>query len=362
MYEPRVTGRTKVLLNEALSMALITGSPILLLFYWITYNFFDASLSASGAALLHEGAATFFLSRLPWPTISSLKGYGFWVVSQALLYHFLPGALHLAPRTPGGRRLLYRLNGLLAWFLTVAVAAAASYFGTLDPTVIAKQWGEGLATANVYALTLVGVFYVKARVRPDEPGDTLFTGECRTPYAASPKLTKRCGRAFLIRFYETLDGAHERFSFYSIYGFAAMMPQLWTLQTQYLAKHPVDLSYGVIAGTIALFALGWMLNHDANRQKSLSRQTAGRCVIWGAPAQFLEATYKTADGKTHRTVLLCSGNTPPAVQPLTTADTYSQAGGGWCGMQTTSGHSCIPGPHACHAASITSYRTLKQSS
>ncbi|PHH80947.1 hypothetical protein CDD80_5157 [Ophiocordyceps camponoti-rufipedis] len=108
-------------------------------------------------------------------------------------------------------------------------------------------------------------------------------------------------------FFETLDGAHERFSFYNIYGFAAIMPQIWTLQTHYLALHPVQLSNSTAVAVSALFAAGWALNHYANQQKNLSRQTAGKCVIWGQEARFLEAKYRTADGKTHRTVLLCSG-------------------------------------------------------
>lgn len=110
------------------------------------------------------------------------------------------------------------------------------------------------------------------------------------------------------RFFETLDGAHERFSFYSIYGFAAMMPHLWTLQTQYLAIHPTELSAFSAILASGCFAIGWFLNHTANDQKNLSRRTGGRCRIWGKKVKVLEAKYRTADGKTHCTVLLFSGN------------------------------------------------------
>lgn len=109
------------------------------------------------------------------------------------------------------------------------------------------------------------------------------------------------------RFFDTLDGAHERFSFYSIYGFAAMMPHLWTLQTQYLAVYPVHLSNSNFIAITVMFMAGAILNHVANRQKSKSRQTAGNLTIWGQKAKYLEATFQTADGKTHRTILLCSG-------------------------------------------------------
>ncbi|PNY28179.1 Uncharacterized protein TCAP_01897, partial [Tolypocladium capitatum] len=85
------------------------------------------------------------------------------------------------------------------------------------------------------------------------------------------------------------------------------MPFFWTLQTQYLALHPVNLSQPVVIAVTASFVAGWALNHDANGQKSLARETAGRCTVWGRKAKVLEAKYQTADGKQHRTVLLCSG-------------------------------------------------------
>lgn len=109
------------------------------------------------------------------------------------------------------------------------------------------------------------------------------------------------------RFFETLDGAHERFSFYSIFGFAVMMPHLWTLQTQYLASHPVELSTPAVALLVLGFAVGWTINHVANDQKNTSRRTNGKFRIGGQDAKTIEAKYETADGKTHRTILLCSG-------------------------------------------------------
>lgn len=112
------------------------------------------------------------------------------------------------------------------------------------------------------------------------------------------------------RFFETLDGAHERFSFYSIFGFAVMMPHLWTLQTQYLASHPVELPPAAMALIMAGFAIGWTINHVANDQKNTSRRTNGKFHIGNQEAKTIEAKYQTADGKTHHTILLCSGNLP----------------------------------------------------
>ncbi|XWW94330.1 hypothetical protein V2A60_002273 [Cordyceps javanica] len=108
-------------------------------------------------------------------------------------------------------------------------------------------------------------------------------------------------------FFDTLDGSHERFAFYSIYGFAVMMPLLWTLQTQYLAQHPVELPWPMMSIAYLLFAFGFILNHDTNGQRALSRRQAGNVTIWGKPARYVKAQYITADGKVHQTILLCSG-------------------------------------------------------
>jgi len=176
MYEPKATGRTSIVLNEAISFSLITTSPILLWFYLIAYQYFDASLSSAVASFLSEGVF-FFSSRLPYPTVVSTTAYLAWVLFQAALYIFIPARLHRAPRTPGGRQLLYKLNGLRAWALTVLAAATIAYYRLIDPMFIADNLTGLFATANLYCIVLIGVFYVKARTRPDNEGDTLLTGK-----------------------------------------------------------------------------------------------------------------------------------------------------------------------------------------
>lgn len=89
-----------------------------------------------------------------------------------------------------------------------------------------------------------------------------------------------------------------------------MMPHLWTLQTQYLASHPVELSNAAVVLFVIAFAAGWTLNHVANDQKNTSRRTQGKFLIAGREAETIEAKYRTADGKIHRTILLCSGKFP----------------------------------------------------
>jgi 7-dehydrocholesterol reductase len=59
------------------------------------------------------------------------------------------------------------------------------------------------------------------------------------------------------------------------------------------------------------FAVGWTINHVANDQKNTSRRTNGKFRIGGQEAKTVGAKYQTADGKTHRTILLCSGKYIP---------------------------------------------------
>lgn len=118
---------------------------------------------------------------------------------------------------------------------------------------------------------------------------------------------KEFEKADLYRFFYTLDGMYESFGFYNIYGFSGMMPVFWTLQTQYLAKHPKELSNIALISVILLFVAGWLIRFSTDYQKMKFRQTGGECRIWGKKAEGIKASYQAADGKLHHTLLLCSG-------------------------------------------------------
>ncbi|PPJ54466.1 hypothetical protein CBER1_06941 [Cercospora berteroae] len=351
-----------MLLNEIASFFLVTGSPLFLAFYQIAYQNFDASLELAARSLMEEGPVSFFAGRTPRPTASTAAIYLGYVGWQAVLYKFLPGPLHAAPRTVGGRRLLYRLNGLSAWAATVLVAATCSYLSLIDPAYIANNWGPLLATANLYSGALIAIFWLKARISPDLESETFVTGyfwydlfnggelhprsgqlfdwkhfnASRTggiltwslidlsfaalQYEKHGKLTASMALAVAFRltitveyfwyenwFFETLDGSYERFSFYSIYGFAAMMPHLWTLQTQYLMLHPVELSTKRCLALTVMFLIGWYMRHVVDDQKSSSRAANGDKKIWGKKVKVIRVQYRTSDGKTHQSLLLCSG-------------------------------------------------------
>lgn len=185
MYERRATEKKDIVFDEVTSFVLITTSPLFLIFNWITYHYFDASITSAAFELLSNNPFDFFFSRVPQLTRASILAYSLWVIVQALFYMYVPGQLHIAPRTPGGRQLRYKLNGLRVWILSVGGAAMLCYNGILDPAIIAIHWGDLLMTANAYALILVLTFWIKARVRPDHQGDTLIIGEYLICYGTS---------------------------------------------------------------------------------------------------------------------------------------------------------------------------------
>lgn len=183
MYEPGTKGKADVVLNEAISFTLITTSPLFCFFCYIAYSDFDSSLVDATVELLSHGPVAFFSHHLPRVSSKAIAYYLLWVLFQAVLYRFLPGPLHFGPRTCGGRRLPYKLNGLFAWIVTVSAASAISYGGFADPALIAKHWGELVVAATMYSAFMIFIFYIKARTWPDNQGETLLTGmpsKCRT--------------------------------------------------------------------------------------------------------------------------------------------------------------------------------------
>jgi len=88
---------------------------------------------------------------------------------------------------------------------------------------------------------------------------------------------------------------------------------MYTLQTQYLAKHDVQLSNFAAAAVSLLGLSGYVLFRSVNDQKDMARRTKGQCIIWGRKAVFLKCTYTTSDGKQHETLLLTSGTSQSSI-------------------------------------------------
>lgn len=108
----------------------------------------------------------------------------------------------------------------------------------------------------------------------------------------------------------TPDISHDHFGFMLAWGDTVFLPTFYTLQVQYLARYPVHLSK-VAAYTIFTIGLvGYLVFRAANHQRDHVRESLSRgetTLVWGRPVRFIACTYKTNDGKEHKTILLTSG-------------------------------------------------------
>ena len=108
----------------------------------------------------------------------------------------------------------------------------------------------------------------------------------------------------------TIDIAHDHFGFYLAWGSLAFLPTMYTLQTQYLARYPVNFQQPVAAAILGVGVAGYLLFRSVNWQKDVVRKTNGECNIWRKKAEVIEGEYVTQDGGKHKSLLLCSGKFP----------------------------------------------------
>lgn len=109
------------------------------------------------------------------------------------------------------------------------------------------------------------------------------------------------------RYLRTIDICHDHYGFYLAWGSMVWLPTIYTLQAQYLARYPVDLPTPTAIAILGIGISGYVMFRSVNHQKDIVRRTNGDCMIWGKKAEVIRAKYKTADGKDHESLLLCSG-------------------------------------------------------
>lgn len=105
----------------------------------------------------------------------------------------------------------------------------------------------------------------------------------------------------------TIDIAHDHYGFYLAWGCFCFLPTTYTLQAQYLGLYPSYPSTLYLTAVFLTGIAGYALFRSVNDQKDRVRRSNGNCLIWGKPAQYIRAPYKTSDGAMHESILLCSG-------------------------------------------------------
>ncbi|OAX85062.1 hypothetical protein ACJ72_00563 [Emergomyces africanus] len=305
-------------LRSVLSLAIMMACPAAIVFWYVALQHFEGSLLSAFVALRNQGFVAFFHEYCPVPTLRSVFVYGTWVLFQALLYSFLPGSTHEGQPTPAGNVLKYKINGLLAVVVTMllfgvnclADISAGSplydiYMGIeLNPR-LGQSWDIKLfhnGRPGIIGWILIDISFTALQF-------------CRYGYITnSIIIADILHLTYIVDFFfnehwylKTMDMAHDHVGFYLAWGSAAWLPTIYTLQPQFLAVHPVSLSPITAATILTAGFCGYVLFRSANHQKYLVRDTQGKCLIWGKPPQYIHGQYKTTDGSTHKSIILCSG-------------------------------------------------------
>ncbi|KAF2090121.1 ERG4/ERG24 ergosterol biosynthesis protein [Saccharata proteae CBS 121410] len=339
---------------------MLTVPPALTVFSWIALEYFGGSLFKTFNALESHGFSLFCERYAPRPNGRTTLFYVSWILFQAVLYTLLPGR-STGQLTHGGNLLEYRTNGFRAWQLTIATFFIATVSGVIDPAAIARHW-EGLVVAfNVYGYVLSAVAYLKAHYAPSYSEDRSFSGSALYDFLMGIEFNPRFGKdwdwklfhngrpgiigwtlidlsytawqyqmhgyvsnsiivvdilhaLYVVDFFineswylRTIDICHDHFGFYLAWGSAAWLPTMYTLQVQYLARNPVNLTPLAAILALCMGVGGYTLFRSVNYQKDLVRRTKGDCAIWGKKARIMRCQFMTTDGRKHETLLLLSG-------------------------------------------------------
>lgn len=263
--------------------------------------------------------------------------------------------------TPAGYVLPYKVNGLNAYILTHVLFLLGVYFEVFPGSVIYDNWGGLLVGANIYGFVLTLFCFAKAYLFPSHSEDRKFSGSLIYDMFMGIELNPRIGAlwdfklfhngrpgiiawtlvnlsfmfaqykihgyisnsmvllnflhsVYVIDFFynedwylRTIDIAHDHFGFYLCWGDSVWLPFMYTLQSQYLVRNPVNMSPLFFTAVLGLGLFGYYIFRTVNNQKDLCRKTQGKCLIWGKPAVFITASYKSSDNTDHKSLLLCSG-------------------------------------------------------
>jgi protein-S-isoprenylcysteine O-methyltransferase Ste14 len=309
-------------------IGMLVGMPLATWYFAISFVHYDAALVWPDAA---------FWSRIEPPTGASVACYLLWVAVQAVLAYVLPGRSVEGAPLPDGRRLDYRLNGLLALGLTLLAALAAVVSGALPAGLLYDHLGALVTTANlVVLLSCVGLAML-ARSQADDVElrlnwlEAYTLGGCRNPRFGRFDLKFFCesrpsmilwvlidlsfaakqlelhgavsNAMILVCFFQILyvtdyfyyedailttwDIKHENFGFVLAWGCLVWIPFAYSLQPLFLVLNPEPLPWWGATGIFVLNALAFYLFRTSNLQKHRFSSDPME-PIWGDKPEFIE--------------------------------------------------------------------------
>jgi len=314
---------------------------LILLPLMVYYLFFCVRFN--GGALLPGPEAdwnSFF--RAIVPTWEAAWVYLAWLAFQAVLQMWAPGPVVEGLPLADGSRLKYRINGLAAFTITLALLGLASWKGWFSLTWIYENFGALLSVITVFCFLFSLFLYFYGKSTRGQPGRV--TGDFFVDYFMGTSLNPRVppvtgfdfkffcesrpgligwiviNFAFAAVQYErhgfvstsmilvcafqffyilhyfwaerfilsTIDIRTERFGWMLAYGDLAWVPMTYCIQAFYLIDNVHSLPLWVSVAITLFFLAGFYIFRASNMQKDRFRQDPENTVIWGKKPVYLE--------------------------------------------------------------------------
>jgi 7-dehydrocholesterol reductase len=341
---------------------LISVCPPTALLVWYTHTQLGGSLSALLSLFATEGFFT-TLGKIWWPvffgTASAWTIIGIFAAVELVLMRVLPGKEFLGPVTANGNVPVYKANGVLAFVVTLALFAGASFGLHLFPaSIVYDNFGGIVGALNVFSGVFCAMLWAKGHMSPSSSdhgtsGNPIFDyywgtelyprilgwdvkmfTNCRfgmmgwplilisfaakqsEAYGLSDSMIVAVGLqlVYIAKFYwwetgylRSLDIMHDRAGFYICWGCLVWVPSIYTSSTLYLVNHPNHLGAPL---SVAIFALGVasiFTNYAADAQRQRVRATNGATKVWGKAPVIVVGHYVTEKGEKKESLLLASG-------------------------------------------------------
>jgi len=262
-----------------------------------------------------------------------------WLIFQASLQAFAPGATVEGTPLEDGTRLRYRMNGRASLLITAAVVTAGAASGWLPLRWIYDHFGALISVVTLfsYGFAVCLLIYGRATEPTRRSRGVIvdyFLGAARHPrlppvsgfdlkvfFEARPGLLgwmlviasfaavqiDRHGSlstamavvcalqlVYVLDYFwhepailTTLDVQHEDFGWMLLFGDLAWVPLTYSLQAHYLIDHAPKLPLWGAALCVLLGLVGLTLFRCSNLQKHRFRSDPDGVQIWGKPAEFI---------------------------------------------------------------------------
>ncbi|HEX6245161.1 MAG TPA: hypothetical protein VFZ61_29770 [Polyangiales bacterium] len=323
-----VQTRTQRRLNNFGFLLGLLGCPAATWYASIAIRHYDGALVLPGAQ---------FVAHVAPPTLAAVGFYLGWLALQFGLAALLPGKVEQGVPLEDGRSLPYRMNGLMAFLLTLAIAVGAVASGLLPATFLYDQLDALVTTANLVVallcvwmfvlgrrqatpkerrLNLIEAYWLGAALNPrtgsfdwkfvceSRPGMILWVllnlsfaaAQHHAFGAVSNAMWLVCAFQLLYvadyfvheeAILTTWDIRHEPFGFMLCWGSLVWVPFTFSLQGLYLAGHPLSLPWPAAIALVAFNLAGYAIFRGANLQKHKFRKLPAT-RIWGRDPEFIE--------------------------------------------------------------------------